>query len=89
MGGDPGGGALLPEDLAHLDVHISTRGNQAAAAVAVVESWLVSDGRVRGLDLHRWRFQRGCVMRGFGPACRGQPALPVSGRPRRSADGAP
>ena len=51
--------------------------------VAVAESWLVSDGRVRGLDLHWQRFERGCAdarLRPSGSRAAVESALPVSGR---------
>lgn len=35
--------------------------------VFVAESFLVDDGRVRGLDLHRRRFERGCAEAGVRP----------------------
>jgi branched-subunit amino acid aminotransferase/4-amino-4-deoxychorismate lyase len=38
-----------------------------AADVAVAESFLVDDGRVRGLDRHARRFERGCVEAGVRP----------------------
>jgi branched-subunit amino acid aminotransferase/4-amino-4-deoxychorismate lyase len=37
-----------------------------AAEIAVAESWLVDDGRARGLDLHWARFARGCAAAGLG-----------------------
>jgi branched-subunit amino acid aminotransferase/4-amino-4-deoxychorismate lyase len=51
--------------------------------VAVAESWLVSDGRVRGLDLHWQRFERGCADARLRPSASRaavESALPVSGR---------
>jgi branched-subunit amino acid aminotransferase/4-amino-4-deoxychorismate lyase len=39
----------------------------AADELAVAESWLVSDGRARGLDLHWRRFERGCTEAGLAP----------------------
>ena len=59
----------------------SGRAKAAAEDVAVAESWLASDGRVRGLDLHWQRFEPGMPMRGFGPACRGQRSSPRSRSP--------
>jgi branched-subunit amino acid aminotransferase/4-amino-4-deoxychorismate lyase len=53
------------------------------ADVAVAESWLVSDGRVRGLDLHWQRFERGCADARLRPSVSRaavESALPVSGR---------
>jgi branched-subunit amino acid aminotransferase/4-amino-4-deoxychorismate lyase len=38
-----------------------------AEEVAVAESFLVAEGRVRGLDLHARRFARGCAEAGVGP----------------------
>src|SRR3954464_425084 len=38
-----------------------------AADVAVAESFLVDDGRVRGLDRHARRFARGCAEAGVRP----------------------
>jgi hypothetical protein len=51
--------------------------------VVVAESWLLSDGRVRGLDLHWKRFARGCAdarIRPSAPPATVESALPVSGR---------
>jgi branched-subunit amino acid aminotransferase/4-amino-4-deoxychorismate lyase len=39
----------------------ATPAASAAADVAVAESFLVDEGRVRGLDLHERRFERGCA----------------------------
>jgi branched-subunit amino acid aminotransferase/4-amino-4-deoxychorismate lyase len=38
-----------------------------AADVAVAESFLADEGRVRGVDLHRRRFERGCAEAGVRP----------------------
>jgi branched-subunit amino acid aminotransferase/4-amino-4-deoxychorismate lyase len=38
-----------------------------ATDIAVAESFLVSDGRARGLELHRRRFERGCAEAGVRP----------------------
>jgi branched-subunit amino acid aminotransferase/4-amino-4-deoxychorismate lyase len=39
-----------------LTEHQSPKGNTSAERLAVADSWLVADGRVRALDLHRERF---------------------------------
>lgn len=55
----------------------------AAVGVAVAESWLVSDGRARGLDLHWERFERGCADACLAPSVSRtavESALAVSGR---------
>ncbi len=55
----------------------------SAVDVAVAESWLVSDGRVRGLDLHWERFERGCADARLRPSVSRaavESSLPVSGR---------
>jgi len=51
--------------------------------IAVAESFLVEDGRVRGLDRHRDRFYRGCAEAGLDPAAPWaafERALPATGR---------
>jgi branched-subunit amino acid aminotransferase/4-amino-4-deoxychorismate lyase len=51
--------------------------------IVVAESFLVDDGRVRGLDRHRDRFARGCAAAGFDPAAPWaelERALPATGR---------
>jgi branched-subunit amino acid aminotransferase/4-amino-4-deoxychorismate lyase len=67
-----------------------------ADTIAAAESFLVDDGRVRGLDRHRARFARGCAEAGIDPAgpwAALERALPASGRwfPRLEvrADGVP
>jgi branched-subunit amino acid aminotransferase/4-amino-4-deoxychorismate lyase len=64
--------------------------------IAAAESFLVSDGRVRGLALHRDRFARGCAEAGLDPRppwAALERALPRAGRwfPRLDvrADGTP
>jgi len=52
-------------------------------AIAVAESFLVDEGRVRGLDRHRDRFARGCAEAGLDPAAPWaalERALPATGR---------
>ena len=59
------------------------RQQSSGADVAVAESFLVSDGRVRGLDLHWERFRRGCAAARITPSAPPATvvsALPVSGR---------
>jgi branched-subunit amino acid aminotransferase/4-amino-4-deoxychorismate lyase len=57
-----------------------------AGDIQAADSWLVEDGRVRGLDRHWARFARGCAEAGFGPdATAGlrpavEHALPATGR---------
>jgi branched-subunit amino acid aminotransferase/4-amino-4-deoxychorismate lyase len=51
--------------------------------IVVADSFLVADGRVRGLDRHRARFARGCAEAGFDPAAPWaalERALPARGR---------
>jgi branched-subunit amino acid aminotransferase/4-amino-4-deoxychorismate lyase len=51
--------------------------------LVVAESWLVCDGRVRGLDLHWARFLRGCAEAGAQPVTSladVEAALPRTGR---------
>jgi branched-subunit amino acid aminotransferase/4-amino-4-deoxychorismate lyase len=55
----------------------------AGGEVAVTESWLVEDGRARGLDRHWARFARGCAEAGIdagAPRAAVEHALPVAGR---------
>jgi branched-subunit amino acid aminotransferase/4-amino-4-deoxychorismate lyase len=63
----------------------SPTGSAEAGAddVAVAESWVVSDGRVRGLALHWERFERGCAAARLRPSASPaavESALPDSGR---------
>ena len=61
----------------------SGRAKAAAEDVAVAESWLASDGRVRGLDLHWQRFERGYADARLRPSVSRaavESAFPVSGR---------
>jgi branched-subunit amino acid aminotransferase/4-amino-4-deoxychorismate lyase len=56
---------------------------QAGGAVAAAESWLVDDGRARGLDRHWARFARGCSEAGLAiasPRAAVEAALPATGR---------
>ena len=65
------GGAWAPE------------GPPAGGAVAAAESWLVDDGRARGLDRHWARFARGCAEAGLAiasPRAAVEAALPATGR---------
>jgi branched-subunit amino acid aminotransferase/4-amino-4-deoxychorismate lyase len=51
--------------------------------ILAAESFLLDDGRVRGLDRHRDRFARGCAEAGFDPAPRWaalERELPEAGR---------
>ena len=55
----------------------------AEGAVAAAESWLVEDGRARGLDRHWARFARGCAEAGLSiasPRAAVEAALPATGR---------
>ena len=55
----------------------------ASEEVAVAESWLVDDGRARGLDLHWARFARGCAGARVAPRvsrAEVEAALPGAGR---------
>ena len=65
------GGAWAPE------------GAPAGGEVAAAESWLVDDGRARGLDRHWARFARGCAEAGLAiasPRAAVEAALPATGR---------
>ena len=42
-------------------------GESASAEIVAAESWLVADGRARGLDRHWARFARGCAEAGLDP----------------------
>jgi branched-subunit amino acid aminotransferase/4-amino-4-deoxychorismate lyase len=58
-------------------------GTPASGEVAVAESWLVEDGRARGLERHWARFARGCADAGLdagAPRAAVEHALPVTGR---------
>ncbi|MEA2247979.1 MAG: hypothetical protein QOH46_2508 [Solirubrobacteraceae bacterium] len=61
-------------------------GDGSASAIEVADSWLVQDGRVRALDRHWARFERGCAAAGMEPdATAGlraavEHALPAKGR---------
>ena len=62
---------------------MGARGPPAGGAVAAAESWLVDDGRARGLDRHWARFARGCAEAGLAIASPGaavEAALPATGR---------
>jgi len=55
----------------------------AEGAVAAAESWLVEDGRARGLDRHWARFACGCAEAGLviaSPRAAVEAALPATGR---------
>jgi branched-subunit amino acid aminotransferase/4-amino-4-deoxychorismate lyase len=57
--------------------------SDAGAELAAAESWLVCDGRVRGLDLHWRRLERGCAEAGIVPdltRAAVEAALPPGGR---------
>ena len=58
-------------------------GAPAPGEVAAAESWLVDDGRARGLDRHWARFARGCAEAGLAvasPRAAVEGALPATGR---------
>ncbi len=58
-------------------------GAPAAGEIAAVESWLVDDGRARGLDRHWARFARACAEAGLAiasPRAAVETALPATGR---------
>ena len=61
----------------------SPAGAPPAGEVAAAESWLVDDGRARGLDRHWARFARGCAEAGLAigsPRAAVEEALPATGR---------
>jgi len=58
-------------------------GAPGTGEVAAAESWLVDDGRARGLDRHWARFARGCAEAGLviaSPRAAVEQALPAAGR---------
>jgi branched-subunit amino acid aminotransferase/4-amino-4-deoxychorismate lyase len=58
-------------------------GAPASGEVAVAESWLVDEGRARGLERHWARFTHGCAEAGLhagAPRAAVEHALPVTGR---------